>query len=72
MLDVLAGEDFGIGATRVIERIAAISHKLEQTPVQFEPCQSVENGGVLFLLPFLYSQGLFAYKNHYVNWKRLL
>lgn len=67
MLDVLAGEGLGIGATRVIERIAAACHRLEHTPILFEPCQSVENGGVLFLVPFLYAQGLFDYKNHYTS-----
>lgn len=65
MIDVLAGEGMGIGVTRLVERIAAISHNLEETPVLFEPCESVENGGVLFLVPFLYEQGLFEYKNHY-------
>jgi len=34
-------------------------------PVQFESSQSVEYGGVLFLLPFLLANGLLAYKNHY-------
>jgi len=67
MLDVLAGECIGIGATRVIERIAAACHKTNHTPVLFEPCQSVDHGGVLFLVPFLYAQGLFDYKNHYAE-----
>lgn len=67
MLDILAGEGLGIGATRVIERIAAACQKSHNTPVLFEPCQSVDNGGVLFLVPFLYAQGLFDYRNHYTE-----
>lgn len=33
--------------------------------MEFEPCQSVESGGVLFLLPFLEQTGLFSFKKHY-------
>jgi len=61
----LAGEILGIGATRIEERAAAAHHKLEQTPIRFECCKTVSNAGVLFLLPALYAQGLFKYKNHF-------
>lgn len=64
--DLLAGSLLGIGCTRVTERTLAAFHKLEKTPIVFEHCQSVENAGVLFLLPFLYAQGLFQYKQHYL------
>lgn len=56
----------GIGCTRVTERTLAVFHQLEKTPIVFEHCQSVENAGVLYLLPFLYAQGLFQYKQHYL------
>jgi len=34
---------------------------------RFEPCQSLEYGGVLFLIPFLLANGLLSYKNHYLQ-----
>lgn len=43
----------------------AVNHKLQATPVIFEPCQSVPKAGVLFLLPFLEQTGLFSYRQHY-------
>lgn len=64
--DVLAGALLGIGCTRVTERTLAAFHVIEKTPIRFEHCQSVENAGVLFLLPFLYAQGLFEYQRHYL------
>ena len=48
-----------MGATRVDLRLAAAMGELEVNPVMFEACQSVNYGGVLFLLPFLLAQGLF-------------
>lgn len=35
--------------------------------VRFEPCRSVEYGGVLLLLPFLLANGLLGYNNHYAQ-----
>src|SRR3990172_10513142 len=64
--DILAGALLGIGCTRVTERSLAAFGQLEKTPILFEHHQSVENIGVLFLLPFLYAQGLFKYKQHYL------
>lgn len=64
--DILAGALLGIGCTRITERSLAAFHLLEKTPILFEHHQSVENAGVLFLLPFLCAQGLFEYKRHYL------
>jgi hypothetical protein len=55
----------GIGATRIEERSQAVNHQLESTTVYFESCQSVQEAGVLFLLPFLEQAGLFSFRNHY-------
>lgn len=63
--DLLACELLGIGATRIEERSQAVNHQLESTPVYFESCQSVQEAGVLFLLPFLEQAGLFSFRNHY-------
>ena len=68
--DILAGALLGIGCTRVTERTLAVFHSLEKTPILFEHHQSVENAGVLFLLPFLYAQGLFEYKQYYLPLKK--
>jgi hypothetical protein len=38
---------------------------LEQTPIRFENCQSLEYAGVLLMLPALLAQGLMDYKQHY-------
>ena len=54
-----------MGATRVDARIAASRGELSHTPIIFENCQSIENGGVLTVLPALLSQGLLNYKSHY-------
>src|SRR3990172_122750 len=64
--DILAGALLAFGCTRVGERTLAAFGILEKTPILFEHHQSVENAGVLFLLPFLYAQGLFQYKQHYL------
>lgn len=55
----------GTGATRVEERALATAHRVETTPVQFEPCQTVPGAGVLLLLPFLEQTGLFSFRSHY-------
>jgi hypothetical protein len=63
--DYQAGESLGTGATRTEERLLAVCHALPCTPIRFEACECVDYGGVLFLLPFLLSNGLLSYKNHY-------
>ncbi len=62
---MLASQLLGIGATRIEKRGQAVNHQLETTPVEFEACQSVQGGGVLFLLPFLEQAGLFSFRGHY-------
>jgi len=62
---LLASQLLGIGATRIEKRGQAVNHQLETTPVEFEACQSVQGGGVLFLLPFLEQAGLFSFRGHY-------
>jgi hypothetical protein len=54
-----------MGATRVDLRIEAAITGNAVNLVQFEPCQSVEYGGVLFLLPFLLTNGLLSYQKFY-------
>jgi len=68
--DVLASSIFGIGATNIEDRSKATKHELEETPIKFESCQSVPNGGVLFLLPFLVETGLFTFQKHYQELKK--
>jgi Skp family chaperone for outer membrane proteins len=62
---VAASEVFGIGATRIEERMLASKGKLSKTPVEFIASEGVEFAGVLFLLPSLLNTGLLSYKNHY-------
>jgi microcompartment protein CcmL/EutN len=38
---------------------------LEQTPIRFENCHSLEYAGVLLMFPALLAQGLMDYKQHY-------
>ncbi len=38
---------------------------LEATTIRYEDAQSVDNAGVLCLLPSLVAQGLFSYRSHY-------
>jgi hypothetical protein len=56
---------FGIAASNIEERTSAYRGELDATPVNFENCQGVAHGGVLFLVPFLLVTGLFTFKNHY-------
>lgn len=49
------------------ERISAAFGLGAETPVRFQSCQSVEYGGVLFLLPFLLANGLMDYRHHYTQ-----
>lgn len=43
----------------------ALRGELIITPIKFLASQCVDNGGVLFLLPFLLSNGLLSYQKHY-------
>lgn len=68
--DVFVSNVFGIGATNIDGRSKASNHEIEETPVKFETCQSLANGGVLFLLPFLVETGLFSFQKHYEELKK--
>jgi len=54
-----------MSATRVDLRLAAALGELDINPVTFEPCQSVNYGGVFFILPFLLANGLLTYRDYY-------
>jgi hypothetical protein len=56
--DAQAGEETGIAVTRIEERALAVTGTQVYAPSLFESNESVENGGVLFALPALISQGL--------------
>jgi len=56
--DAQAGEEFGIAVTRIEERALAVTGKQPYAASLFDSNESVENGGVLFALPALISQGL--------------
>lgn len=62
--DFLVSDMIGVGATRVELRVLA-ALGLQQSEISFDPCESVEYGGVLFLLPFLLANGLLSYKKYY-------
>ena len=63
--DLLASHLMGVGASRTGQRALAAGHHLQSTPVEFKPCQSVPQAGVLLLLPFLEQSGLFSFREHY-------
>ena len=54
----------GVAATRVENRVFA-ALGLQKSDISFDSCESVEYGGVLFLLPFLLANGLLSYKKYY-------
>lgn len=54
----------GVGATRIEDRVFA-ALGIRKAEIFFEPCESVEYGGVLLLLPFLIANGLLSYNNYY-------
>jgi hypothetical protein len=54
-----------MGASRVEERLMCAMGLSEAAPIQFESCQTVPFGGVMFLLPFLLECGLMSYRDHY-------
>ncbi len=54
----------GVAATRIEDRVFA-ALGMQNAEICFEPCESVEYGGVLLLLPLLMANGLLSYKNYY-------
>ena len=62
--DFLVSDMIGVGATRVEPRVFA-ALGLQKSDISFDSCESVEYGGVLFLLPFLLANGLLSYKKYY-------
>ena len=50
-------------ATRIEDRVFA-ALGIRKAEIFFEPCESVEYGGVLLLLPFLIANGMLSYKNY--------
>jgi len=62
--DFLVSDILGVAATRVESRIFA-ALGLQKPDICFDPCESVEYGGVLFILPFLLANGLLSYKKYY-------
>ena len=54
----------GVAATRIEDRVFA-ALGLQNAVISFASCESVEYGGVLFLLPFLLANGLLSYKKYY-------
>ena len=55
----------GMGATRVEERLMSAFGLSGGAPIVFESCQSIANGGVMLLLPFLLECGLLSYDRHF-------
>lgn len=62
--DFLASDMIGVAATRIEDRVYA-ALGMQNAEICFEPCESVEYGGVLLLFPFLMANGLLSYKNYY-------
>jgi len=56
--DAQSGADIGIAVSRIEERALAVSGAQVYAQTLFDSNESVENGGVLFSLPALISQGL--------------
>lgn len=48
----------GMGCTRIVERVCAAAGQLEEAPTRFEPELDVAQGGVLWAMPALLSNGL--------------
>lgn len=71
LLDLDASDVFGIGASRINLRTLASLGKTEQTQILFEPCQSLDNIGVLLVVPFLLQNGLLSYKGFYHPFKNV-
>ena len=64
-MDLDVSDIFGIGASRINLRTLASLGKTVQTQILFEPCQSLDNIGVLLMVPFLLQNGLLSYKEFY-------
>lgn len=64
-MDLDVSDVFGIGASRINLRTLASLGKIDQTPILFEACQSLDNVGVLLMIPFLLQNGLLSYKEFY-------
>lgn len=62
---------FGIGASRIALRSLASLGKVDKTPILFEPCQSLDNAGVLLMIPFLLQNGLLSYKDFYQPFQKV-
>lgn len=62
--DFIVSDMIGVAATRVENRIFS-ALGFQKSDISFESCESVEYGGVLFLLPFLLANGLLSYKKYY-------
>lgn len=43
----------------------------EKTPIRFESCQSLDNAGVLLMVPFLLQNGLLSYKKFYQPFQKV-
>lgn len=71
LLDLDVSDVFGIGASRINLRTLASLGKTEQTQILFEPCQSLDNIGVLLVVPFLLQNGLLSYKGFYHPFKNV-
>jgi hypothetical protein len=54
-----------MACNRVEERVYSAFGLIPVNPVRFESCQSIPNGGVMLLLPFLIECGLFSYREFY-------
>ena len=55
----------GVGCTRVIERVLTALGKFSEAPSRFTPAVDVSNGGVLWALPSLLSNGLLRHTKDY-------
>lgn len=56
----------GVGCTRVMERVLTALGKFSEAPSRFTPAVDVTNGGVLWALPALLSNGLLRHtKDHF-------
>jgi len=54
-----------MGASRADERLLCAFGLSNAATIEFESCQTIPFGGVLFLLPFLMECGLMSYRDHY-------
>ena len=63
MIDQTAS--IGMGATNVMDRVAAMVGDISEVPIQFHGALDVPNGGVLFSLPALLANGLLHHTKNY-------